>query len=410
MRVMLLGNAPWSMSGYAEQIALLIPRLKAAGHEVAVAANHGLQNAPTVWQDTLVYPDSDNWSNAGIGHYAEHFGADIVICLHDSWVMKPDLWPDDLHMAIWAPVDHHPPPPPVLAVLKHEKVTPIAMSRFGERFLGPLEPLYAPHAVDTSVFRPMPEARAAVRDGMNIPRDAFLIGVVAANRGWNPDISRKCLPQILQAFARFLPEHDDAWLYMHTDAKPVSRGTALEPLIMALDAACPAPMMDRVRFPSDRELLMGIKRDQLAAQYAAFDVLLNPSMGEGFGVPILEAQACGTPTIVSEHSAMTELSGPGWLVAGDPWWHHSATAFAFMPYIPSIVAALEMAYDDRDNAERRQAATEFAQGYDADLVFSEHWLPIIEKLSQPREVPPLNGKERKKARKRAAAERRKVAA
>ena len=404
-----MGNAPWTQSGYAEQIALLIPRLKAVGHEVAVAANHGLQNQPTFWQDTLVYPDSDNWSNAGIGIYAEHFGADIVICLHDSWVMKPDLWPDDMRMAIWAPVDHHPPPPPVLAVLKHEKVRPIAMSRFGERFLAPLDALYAPHCVDTSVFRPMPEARDAVRDGMGIPRDAFLIGVVGANRGWQPDINRKCLPQIIQAFAQFLPQHPDAWLYLHTDAKPTSRGTPLEPLIMALNAASPG-LMDRIRFPSDRELLMGLPRDQLAAQYAAFDVLLQPSMAEGFGVPALESQACGTPVIVSDHSAMTELVGPGWLVNGDPWWHCAATAFAFMPYIPSIVAALEMAYDDPDKAERRQAAVDFAQNYDADYVFREHWLPIIDALSGPREVPPLNGKERKKARKRAAAEKRKVAA
>lgn len=405
MRVLLLGNAPWTMSGYAEQIALLIPRLKAAGHEVAVAANHGLQNAPTVWQDTLIYPSSDTWSNAGIGLYAEHFEADVVICLHDAWVMKPDLWPDDFRMAIWAPVDHYPPPPPVLGVLNHDKVQPIAMSRFGERFLSRLDALYAPHAVDTTVFRPQPEARDAVRAGMGIGPGDFLIGVVGANRGWQPDISRKCLPQILQAFARFLPEHPDAWLYMHTDPKPVERGTPLEPLIMALNAATPG-LMDRVRFPSERELLMGVRRDLLAAQYAAFDVLLNPSMGEGFGVPILEAQACGVPAIVSEHSAMTELVGPGWLVAGDPWWHCAATAFAYMPYIPSIVAALEMAYEDRDNPERRQAAADFAQQYDADFVFTEYWEPILETLSGPREVPPLNGKERKKARKRAAKARR----
>ena len=409
---MILGNAPWTMSGYGEQVALLAPRLQALGHEVAVAANYGLQGTIAPWNNVTVYPASSNWGNDAIGHYAEHFGAEVVLCLHDAWVMKPDAWPEDFRMAMWAPIDHYPIPPPVLSVLQHEKAQPIAMSRFGEEWMSrmKLDPLYAPHAVDTKVFRPQPEVRDAVRDGMGIPRDAFLIGMVGANRGWNPHVSRKAFPQALQAFAEFLPAHPDAWLYLHTEAIPGERGTPLEPLIKALDAACPADLIDRIRFPSERELLMGLPREAMAAQYAAFDVLLNPSMGEGFGVPIIEAQACGCPVICSDHSAMSELTQAGWLIKGDAWWDSLQTSFAFMPYIPSIVEALTGAYEQRDNAELRRGAAEFAQSYDADRVTLDYWVPIIEQLSGPREVPPLNGKERKKQRKREAAERRKVAA
>jgi glycosyltransferase involved in cell wall biosynthesis len=409
MRIMFLGNAPWTNSGYAEQIALLIPRLQVLGHELAVSANYGLQVTIAPWSGVPVYPSSGNWNNDSIAHHAEHFGADIVICLHDAWVMKPDAWPDDFRMAIWAPVDHWPIPPPVLGVLQHEKVQPIAMSKFGHEWMTKmkLDALYAPHAVDTKVFHPMPEVRDAVRDGMGIPRDAFLIGMVGANRGWNPHVSRKAFPQSLQAFAEFLPSYPDAWLYMHTEAKPSERGTALEPLIMALNAAQPG-FIDRVRFPSDREMLMGLTREQLAQQYAAFDVLLNPSMSEGFGVPVLEAQACGVPVICSDHSAMSELTQAGWLVSGEPWWDSLQTSFAFYPHVSSIVAALERAYEERENQALRDGAAAFGRTYDANYVVAEHWLPIIERLAS-REVPPLNGKLRKKERKRAAAERRKVA-
>ena len=243
---------------------------------------------------------------------------------------------------MWAPVDHYPIPPIVLSVLKDSKVQPIAMSQFGFDWMQrmKLEPLYAPHAVDTKLFCPMPEHRDAIRDDMGIPRDAFLVGMVAANKGWNTQVSRKAFPQIFEAFARFSMRHDDAWLFAHTDA--ASGEMPLEPLVLALNAGSEKPghLLKRIRFPSDKEILTGLPRPLLAAQYSAFDVLVNCSMGEGFGVPIIEAQACGVPVIVSPHSAMAELVGPGWLVEGDPWWDSLQTSFAFMPHTGSIEAAL----------------------------------------------------------------------
>jgi glycosyltransferase involved in cell wall biosynthesis len=46
------------------------------------------------------------------------------------------------------------------------------------------------------------------------------------------------------------------------------------------------------------------------------DVMLATSYGEGFGIPTIEALACGTPVIVSEFAASTELLGDVWLVDG----------------------------------------------------------------------------------------------
>ena len=54
----------------------------------------------------------------------------------------------------------------------------------------------------------------------------------------------------------------------------------------------------------------------MARSYNAMDVLLAPSMGEGFGIPVLEANACGTPAIVSDFSAQPEVMGAGWTVEG----------------------------------------------------------------------------------------------
>ncbi|MEL7407582.1 MAG: glycosyltransferase, partial [Cyanobacteria bacterium J06558_2] len=43
--------------------------------------------------------------------------------------------------------------------------------------------------------------------------------------------------------------------------------------------------------------------------YNAADVLVAPSLYEGFGLTILEAMSCGTPTITSNVSALPEVAG-----------------------------------------------------------------------------------------------------
>ncbi len=53
-----------------------------------------------------------------------------------------------------------------------------------------------------------------------------------------------------------------------------------------------------------------VARNALPALYRDADALLFPSLMEGFGLPILEAMACGTPVVTSGHSAMPEVAGP----------------------------------------------------------------------------------------------------
>jgi glycosyltransferase involved in cell wall biosynthesis len=383
---MWLGNPPGVGSGYGEQAALFIPRFAAMGHEVAVQCNWGVQGMRIEAGPVTYYPSDNAWGNRALGTYAEHFGADRVVALCDAWVLRPDEWPDDIRVGVWAPVDHYPLPPAVLATLAHPKVQPIAMSRFGERQMREcgLEPLYVPHGVDTTLFNPRPDTKDAIRAELGIPKDAFLVGMVAANTG-NASVPRKAFPQAFLAFSRFAASRTDAWLYAHTQAEPPpGGGISLEKLTLA--TGCPT---GRVRFPPASIWHLGATNTLVSNLYQAFDVLLNPSMGEGFGIPILEAQACGVPVIASDHSAMSELTQAGWLVAGDPWWDALQDSFYIVPSIDSIVAALDAAYEQRSNQELRAGAAAFAEVYDADLVARHYWPPALEALGAPREVAPL---------------------
>lgn len=54
-----------------------------------------------------------------------------------------------------------------------------------------------------------------------------------------------------------------------------------------------------------------IDNQDLAALYNTAFTFLYPSLRESFGIPILEAMACGTPVITSHTSAMPEVAGEG---------------------------------------------------------------------------------------------------
>ena len=61
---------------------------------------------------------------------------------------------------------------------------------------------------------------------------------------------------------------------------------------------------------SDRVVLPGyIPVQLLPAVYALADVMVFPSLYEGFGMPVLEARACGTPTVIADVPELCEAAG-----------------------------------------------------------------------------------------------------
>jgi alpha-1,3-rhamnosyl/mannosyltransferase len=60
-----------------------------------------------------------------------------------------------------------------------------------------------------------------------------------------------------------------------------------------------------------------VSDDELAALYRGARCLVYPSLYEGFGIPVLEAMACGTPVVTSAGGATEEVAG-GAAVLVDP--------------------------------------------------------------------------------------------
>lgn len=75
------------------------------------------------------------------------------------------------------------------------------------------------------------------------------------------------------------------------------------------------PIADAARAAGGRVRLLGFVREEdLPVLYSLADAFAYPSVYEGFGLPPLEAMACGTPTVVSSASCLPEVVGDGAVV------------------------------------------------------------------------------------------------
>lgn len=386
MRVLFHSVAPWVGTGYGTQTAQVAPRLQNLGAEVAISAYFGHQGSMLSWQGMRVYPSYGvSYGNDVLVQHALDWFAygqqspprsmeeastrGLVLLLGDCWTFSAPLLPQ-LASAAWTPIDHLAPPAVVLDWFRWSGAVPLAMSRFGQDSLkeAGLESLYVPHGVETATFYPGDQQEARAKVGL--PADAFVIALVAANVG--RDLSRKCFADQIAAFARLRAAHHDALLVLHTDVdSPV--GVRLRLLLESLLPAGSYLYTDQYGYRK------GVPAEAVADIYRAADVLSNCSMGEGFGLPIVEAQACGTPVVVTDATAMPELCGAGWRVPYEPTWHDIQGGWAAKPIIAEIARAYEEAYDRA--GKLRDAAAAFGQSYDADLIAVEHWGPALERLT-----------------------------
>jgi glycosyltransferase involved in cell wall biosynthesis len=156
-----------------------------------------------------------------------------------------------------------------------------------------------PHGVEREVYRPPdPEAMDRVRRRFRLegPYLLFLGGIEP----------RKNLPGLVRAFVRL---DGDARLVVVGPSVPWNPEgrEALRPVLEALpDAARERVVFTGYVAEEDKVALLG------GAAALAF-----PSLYEGFGLPVLEAMACGTPVLTSNVSALPEVAGDAALLV-DP--------------------------------------------------------------------------------------------
>ena len=359
------------------QTATAINYLPKLGHDIAVHGIYGLQGAKLIYNGIPVYPN--NAGDFGVkespGFYQD-FGADILLSLYDVWVLG-DLDPA-MNWVPWLPIDHDPPPPKVIKVLKNQAglVKPIAMSKFGQRKLAEngIDAYYIPHSVDTTLFSPNPVQRETARAQVGWS-NKFVIGTVGTNHA-----ERKNWTTGMKAVAMFEKMHPgEVIYYAHTE--PVhQRGINILTLRAALG------LEGIMCFPSQSAMSIGMSQEDMARVYNAMDVHLLPTKGEGFGIPIMESQACGVPNIITKCTGHEELMGGGWFIEDlSTMWESYQDSFQFNCTPEEIVERLEQAYQAKKDGsieEECKKARAKALEYDDGLIYSEMWRTTLNDIEQ----------------------------
>ena len=382
--VSVFSNSPGQPTGYGQATEALVKLLKRDGADVASLSNYGNEGVNTTYDtgfgEIPVYArGNEAYSNDVTPAHHKHWKAlnpdqpDLLITLYDVWVLNAKAF-DSIPIASWTPIDHNPVPPAVLKWLQKENVTPLAMSKFG---LQQIEQVgvkghYVPHSIDTKVFSQTDNIKGQpINEFMGFEDGRFIVGMNAANKS-SGILHRKAYSENFMAFALFARKHPDAMLYVHADASS-QHGWNLIALAQLLGIPT-----DNLTFPDPLAYRYGMAQETLAGIYSSWDVMLATSYGEGFGIPTVEAQACGVPVIVSNFAASPELVGDGWVISGQPLYDPAQHSFWHVPSVPEIVEALEQAYARGKGKSAK--AVEFAQAYDHEKVWQENWMPVLKEL------------------------------
>jgi len=383
MKILWSSNAPWVPSGYGNQTKLTLPRLQGLGHELGLIAWCGLEGAQITMEGVRVYPKGGSPYGVDVlAAHAGHFEADIAITLIDAWVYK-DCVLGTTRWTPYFPVDSEPIAPQIVEAVRpaYER---LIFTRFAEEEMKRvgLSCRYIPHMIDCTVFKQ--QATADARKKLGFPNDVFIAGMVAANNGFP---SRKSYPQALEAFARFHKRHPDSKLYIHAlPFQPGPQGSINIPTFLAhLSKKYDVSLDQTIMWIPPYMLNIGIPAEYMRDMYAGLDVLLSPSMGEGFGIPIVEAQACGTPVIVGDWTSMSELCFSGWTIAKEqatPFWIPGYETYQYIPDVDAIEECLEAAYERRGDQTISDNARSGALAYDCRTVTENYWKPVLEELNE----------------------------
>ena len=174
---------------------------------------------------------------------------------------------------------------------------PVAMAKFGQKQVKDLYNIdseYIPHAIDEKNYFPLPlEEREKLKAKYGLT-GRFVVGTVARNQG------RKMMDLTFKAFAIFCKDKPDAVLFLHTDPQDAAAVFNMQELARRYNIA------NRVMF-SGMTFFNGFSYKQMNEVYNVMDIFTLSTSGEGFGVPTIEAQACGIPVVIPNNTTGPEL-------------------------------------------------------------------------------------------------------
>jgi glycosyltransferase involved in cell wall biosynthesis len=194
------------------------------------------------------------------------------------------------------------------------------------RGMDPERIFVSPLGVDRAFRRADSDRQRAVRATYGIPPDVpFMLNLASAQ-------PRKNLARLIDAFATHLGRRPESLLRLVLAGPRVAEHDRLTADRLGADGVG-RRVADRIHFTGL------VAEDDLPALLSAATVFAFPSLAEGFGLPVLEAMACGTPVVTSNTTSLPEVVGSAGLMV-DPM------------SVEALVDAIEQVIDRPDLAGR----------------------------------------------------------
>ena len=345
-----MGEATFLSTGYGVYGHEVLSRLHNTGkYEIAELGGYGHfadgRSMDIPWKYYGCLPDtsdqnaeyesqlSNQWGLWRLEEICLDFKPDIVLDIRDWWMFEYTArspFRNFFHWGIMPTIDSAPQMEQWLSTyLNADSV--LAYSEFGRdtlqqetngliNFCG-----LAPPAANYDYLKPVPDKKAH-RTAMGFEPNIKIVGTIMRNQ------RRKLYPDLIQAFKLFMEQYPkvgkDTFLYLHTsypdigwDIPRLIRESGIGHKILCTylchkcghvfpsffqDAVqtCPKCGQPSARMPTGEK---GTTTQDLAAIINSFDVYVQYSICEGFGMPQVEAAACGVPVMAVDYSAMSSV-------------------------------------------------------------------------------------------------------
>lgn len=353
LKILWLSEASFLSTGYATYTKEVLKRLHNTGkYDIVELASYSCQDderlADIPWK---VYPNMPMWKNSPEknnkqeievydAHPIHQFGSfrfeELCTKFHPNVVvMIRDVWMDsfvisspfrDNYNILWMPtVDGAPQNPEWMscyaecdALFTYSDWSIDVLKRQNNRLniLGTASP-----AADSS-FRVLDKKALKQALGLETKK---IIGTVMRNQ------KRKLFPDLFESFRKFLDSsgRTDVLLYCHTsypDNHPwnipellnehaLSNHVLFTYICNNCNYVFPSHFNDYVQIcekchqakATTSSVQKGINTEQLVEIYNLFDLYVQYSACEGFGIPLVEAAACGVPVMAVDYSAMSDV-------------------------------------------------------------------------------------------------------
>ena len=350
-RILLMGEAHYLSSGFGTYAKELLTRLhKTDKYEIAEFAAYGNPDEPRpipwLFYGNLPQPGNEQEAEAYNSHPSNQFGVwkfeevcldfkpDIVLSYRDPWM---DNWIKDNALRkyfhwVWMPtVDSAPQRQEWVdtfcdcdAILTYSEFGSEVLEKQGKERINVIG--CASPGIDPSIYKPVPKKKH--REEMGLDPDCFIIGTVMRNQ------RRKLFFELMKSFRIFLDKApsdiaDKTFLYLHTSYPErvgwdiaegiIENGLGGKVLMtyvcknclqffpnMFQDAMCKCKFCGQLS-ASCPTVGLGLSIPDLAKIYNLFDIYVQYAICEGFGMPQIEAGACGVPVAATNYSAMRDV-------------------------------------------------------------------------------------------------------